>query len=79
MTLMKSRRRIVSPKARDTFDLAFSTAITAGISERQNGLRGQFAGQQLRAANTRPEYTGSERRPGGVKFRQIRGKFERAC
>jgi len=36
MTLMKSRRRIASPKAWDHFDLAFNTAITAGIRERQN-------------------------------------------
>jgi hypothetical protein len=43
MTMMKSRRRIASSKAWDTFELAFSTAITAGISERQNGLRGRFA------------------------------------
>jgi hypothetical protein len=42
MTLMKSRRRIASPKARDTFDLAFNTAITAGIRERQNGFGGLF-------------------------------------
>jgi hypothetical protein len=34
-------------------DLAFNTAITAGIRERQNGFGGVFAQQQLRAANVR--------------------------
>jgi hypothetical protein len=34
MTLMKSRRRIASPKAGDYLDLAFNTAITAGIRAR---------------------------------------------
>jgi hypothetical protein len=45
MTLMKSRRRIV--------DLAFDTAITAGIRARQNSFGGLFAQQQLRAGNIR--------------------------
>jgi hypothetical protein len=53
MTLIKSRRRIASPKARNYFDLAFNTAITAGIRERQNGFGGLFAQQQLRAAKCR--------------------------
>jgi hypothetical protein len=35
MTLMKSRRRIASPKAWDYSDLAFDTEITAKIRERQ--------------------------------------------
>jgi len=45
MTLMKSRRRIASPRAWDYFDLAFKPAITAGIRERQNGFGGLFAQQ----------------------------------
>jgi hypothetical protein len=53
MILMKLRRRIASPKAWDYFDLAFNTAITAGIRERQNGFGGLFARQQLRAGNVR--------------------------
>jgi hypothetical protein len=52
ITLMKSRRRIASPKAWDYFDLAFNTAITA-FRERQNGFARLFAEQQLRAAKCR--------------------------
>jgi hypothetical protein len=40
MTLMKSCRRIASPKAWDYVDPVFATAITAGIGERQNGFGG---------------------------------------
>src|SRR5262249_53005435 len=37
-TLMKSRRRIAHPKARDYAD--FQSAITAGICDQRNGFRG---------------------------------------
>src|SRR5262245_66416528 len=37
-SLMKSRRRIAHPKARDYAD--FQSAITAGICDQRNGFRG---------------------------------------
>jgi hypothetical protein len=59
MTLMKSRRRIASSKAWGYVDLALNTAITAGISERQNGSSG-------RRRRRRPPSS-----PSRLKFRDI--------
>jgi len=52
--LMKSRRRIAALKAQSLCGLCFGIdAITAGICDRRNGVPGQVARQQFRAADIR--------------------------
>ena len=51
LLLAVERRRTADPKAQDYAD--FQSAITAGICDQRNGVRGQFARQQSWVAHVR--------------------------